>query len=104
MKWIEDKKSKKWELLCRNGAKKRFGKSSYLSWILHKNAPFSEETKVYTLPQIEYKFWEKMKDPTTGYLRIHSKGADQARLFFCNYTTSRVEDNFYINFHIKFFL
>ena len=99
MKWIEDKKSKKWELVRRNGAKKRFGKSSYLSWILHKNAPFSEETKVYTLPQIEYKFWEKMKDPSTGYLRIHSKGADQARFF----TTRRVEYNFYMNFHINFF-
>ena len=101
MKWIEDKKSKKWDLLIRNGAKKRFGKSSYLSWILHKTAPFSEETKVYTLPQIEYKFWEKMKDPTTGYLRIHSKGADQARFFsFCCYYTG-VKDNFSIVYKKK---
>ena len=80
MKWLQSAEGK-WELRLRDGAKKRLGKSSYLSWILHKNAPFSDETKVFTLPQIEYEFWQKMKDNTTGYLRIHSKGADQDPIY-----------------------
>ena len=61
-------------------ASKRFGKSSYMSWIIDPKAPFSPQTKVYSLPAIEYDFWMKMKNNKTGYLRIQSKGFDQAGL------------------------
>ena len=81
------------QLKVKQKANKKFGKSSYLSWIVHPKAPFAPETKVYTLPSIEYDFWMKMKNAKTGYLRIHSKGADKAgmvsKYFLLLYNYSR---------------
>merc|ERR1719192_2419804 len=59
------------EILGENTPKR--GKSSYLSWILENDSPFSMETRVYSLPAIEEKFWNDMlsrnKDEP-GYLTL----------------------------------
>lgn len=64
----------------RPGAQKQ--KSSYLSWILDpERTPFSEQSRVYSLPQYEEDFWNDMlskgnpaKNIDPGYLTLDKVG------------------------------
>ena len=70
---------KKDETLPNSNSKDRqMDKSSYLSWILDlERTPFSEESRVYSLPQYEEDFWNDMlskgdpaKNLDPGYLTL----------------------------------
>ncbi|CAG5082997.1 Oidioi.mRNA.OKI2018_I69.PAR.g10253.t1.cds [Oikopleura dioica] len=48
--------------------------SKYLSWVLGDGSPFHKNCKVYTLSNPEQEFWERMQDPTDGFIGIKKKG------------------------------
>ena len=78
----ETKEEKKWEFVIvpkKDGIKPREKfMSSYLSWILDpERTPFSEQSRVYSLPQYEEDFWNDMlskgdpaKNLDPGYLTL----------------------------------
>ena len=52
-------------------------KSSYLSWILEPDSPFSQHTRVFSLPPYEENFWNNMlstKAEDPGYLTLDKAG------------------------------
>ena len=52
-------------------------KSSYLSWILEPDSPFSQHTRVFSLPPYEENFWNNMlstKANDPGYLTLDKAG------------------------------
>ena len=52
-------------------------KSSYLSWILEPDSPFSQHTRVFSLPPYEENFWNNMlsdKASDPGYLTLDKAG------------------------------
>ena len=61
-----------------NSKDRQMDKSSYLSWILDpERTPFSEQSRVYSLPQYEEDFWNDMlskgdpaKNLDPGYLTL----------------------------------
>ena len=74
-----EKNAKDWEFVIRakKGRTQKY-KSSYLSWILDlERTPFSEQSRVYSLPQYEEDFWNDMlskgdpaKNLDPGYLTL----------------------------------
>lgn len=77
----EEKKPEDWVFVIKDKKDKKM-KSSYLSWILDpERSPFSEESRVYSLPQYEEDFWNDMLsegDPERGvppgYLTLDKVG------------------------------
>ena len=67
----------KFSLVPKNATRGPIRKSSYLSWILEPDSPFSQYTRVFTLPPYEENFWNNMlsqraNDP--GYLTLDKAG------------------------------
>lgn len=67
----------KFFLVPKNETRRPIRKSSYLSWILEPDSPFSQYTRVFTLPPYEENFWNNMlstraNDP--GYLTLDKAG------------------------------
>ena len=80
-KWTKSNKTGEWLLVVNtNRLKADNRKSSYLSWILEEDAPFSDETRIYSLPIYEENFWNRMVDEKKGYLRLYSKGENEIEL------------------------
>ena len=81
--WISEEQEI--ELMCQKGCRLRLDqsgsrKSSYLSWILEKDAPLSELSRVFSLSIHEENFWNEMVDQKTGYLRLFTKGENVIQL------------------------
>ena len=55
-------------------------KSSYLSWVLEPESPFSNHTRVFSLPPIEEEFWNSMMS-----------GGDPAKVSFLFYFDKMVD-------------
>ena len=67
----------KFLLVPKKQMKRPIRKSSYLSWILEPDSPFSQYTRVFSLPPYEEDFWKNMlstraDDP--GYLTLDKAG------------------------------
>ena len=67
----------KFFLVPKNETRRPIRKSSYLSWILEPDSPFSQYTRVFTLPPYEENFWNNMLSTRAnepGYLTLDKAG------------------------------
>ena len=78
---LEELAEGKYRLVPKNKTTQPIRKSSYLSWILEPESPFSQYTRVFSLPPYEEDFWRSMlsrgnpeKGIDPGYLTLDKAG------------------------------